>query len=114
MRQELANRNGLRGRFTAVYVERRQHTRGGHPVTRCLFATVCDERGTMVTDHIHFDLAAWNKDLKPGERITFDARVRAYWKGYHDNRRRDYRLSHPTKVRKLESSSANHDQLLLM
>lgn len=36
--------------------------------------------------------------------MEFDATVTAYWKGYHDNRHMDYKLSRPTRVRILSSA----------
>lgn len=57
MRESLATLEGKRCRWRATYRERRQHTRGGYGVERCLFVAVCDAAtGAEFTDHVHFDL----------------------------------------------------------
>lgn len=112
MREELAKRSGLRGRFTATYTGRRERSSAGHIVVMCLFVDVRDELGTEVTDHVHFTLGKWNEDLQPGDTVSFEARVSPYWKGYI-HRTRDYRLSHPTNVRKWRESGSTGDSLQL-
>lgn len=76
-----------------------------------LFVNVCDSHGVEVTDHLWFDVAkCWEAlKLKPGDRVEFTARVREYWKGYHDNRRRDFRLSFPRAVRVIDRPTAPRD-----
>ncbi len=68
-----------------------------------LLLDVTDARGNEMCDHLWLNLTKQIEALRlrPGDRIEFDARVRPYVKGYYDNRRRDYRLSHPTNFMKL-------------
>lgn len=103
MREELAKRDNLRGVFTATFAHygKRTQYRGPDKLT-LLFRDVQDEAGNVVTDHLWFTSCKQWEALRLvesiGERVRFEARVRPYWKGYHDDRRRDYRLSHPTKA----------------
>lgn len=103
MRKELAKRANHRGVFTAIYKKPGARTSHGHAVPMLLFVHVRDGHGNPVTDHLWFAVAACWKRLKlePGQRVQFCARVRAYMKGYHGRRERDYRLSHPTDIRVL-------------
>lgn len=120
MREKLAPLVGKRFRFRATYSRRALHTRGGYGVERCLFHDVVDAlSGSEMTDHVHFDLAQWNRNLQPGDRIEFDATVSAYVKGYYDDRRLDYKLTRPSRVRLLDqkpkkrASVADPDQYRL-
>lgn len=109
MREGLKNINGERLRFIAEF-ERFGSKKAfkGPPIITLLFTNIRDKRGIIFTDHIWFTI---NKtferlNLKPGDLISFDARVRSYIKGYRGNREdeyskpvsRDYKLSHPTNV----------------
>ncbi|MOA55104.1 hypothetical protein D3C78_1788350 [compost metagenome] len=67
--------------------------------------------GRLATDHLWFNLTKGFKDLRlqPGDRVQFDARAKPYTKGYKGKRKSinkpvqdDYKLSHPTKVRRLQ------------
>lgn len=100
MREALAERHGLRGRFTATFTRSGLHTRGGHPVTRLLFHGVKDESGLEVTDHIWFtETPTWRAfKLQPGETVRFEARVSTYWKGYRGDRSMDYKLNNPNRI----------------
>ena len=58
-----------------------------------------------VTDHLWFTAGKSWDGLRPGMRVSFDARVGDYEKGYFGNREdvyktaeTDYRLERPTKV----------------
>ena len=68
--------------------------------------------GQLVADHVWFTDGKWSSDLKRGDKISFDARIKQYEKGYKgydweakaDNPVSiDYKLSHPSKVKVLES-----------
>ena len=110
MRSELQPRNGRRGRFTAT-VSRFGQASGweGRLVKTLLFTDVRDESGAVVTDHLWFKVGLWSGNLKPGDRVEFEARVRPYKAGYRGHRedddlpppRIDYRLAFPSKVRKI-------------
>lgn len=65
----------------------------------------------IVSDHLWFDLTKGfsRADLSPGDVVEFCARVSAYEKGYKGHKddvlnrpiERDYRLSRPTKIKKI-------------
>ncbi len=70
------------------------------------------ENSQLMTDHIWFSLTkGFEKlgELKEGDIIKFDARIKKYSKGYNGYREEvrwerpseiDYKLSHPTKILK--------------
>lgn len=98
MRDELAKRNGLRGLWKATvggFNERLSH---GYVKRMILLVDVRDETGQVVTDHVHFNLEQCWRRFEPGDVVQFEARVDSYWKGYADDRRRDYKLSRPTNI----------------
>ena len=56
-----------------------------------------------MTDHVWFTYGKQMKgagDLAVGDRIRFDARVKLYTKGHWKDRKADYKLAYPTKVRR--------------
>ena len=65
--------------------------------------------GKFISDHLWFNLTEQfaNLSLQEGDTVAFDARVKKYMKGYVNNlaninnRKEDYRLSHPTNVKKV-------------
>jgi hypothetical protein len=69
----------------------------------------------IVTDHLWFDLTKGfeSADLLPGDVVEFCARVSIYEKGYKGYRNdvfdrpieKDYRLSRPTKIKKIGKKS---------
>lgn len=112
MREELAKYENWRGEFTAVF--KRFGTRRafkGPPVKTLLFVEVKDGAGAEMCDHVWFnDCAGWQRhELKPGDRVAFNARIVRYVKGYKGRRQdddlpapsTDFRLSHPTHSRLL-------------
>lgn len=111
MREELAKRNGRRGKFTAIFVRygSRSAFRGPPKVT-LLFREVHDEAGSIVTDHLWFsECQGWKRlVLAGGEKVAFTASVRGYIKGYFGRREEareacppspDYKLSWPKEIR---------------
>jgi hypothetical protein len=113
MRKSLAKLNEVRTKFSAIF--ERYGTKvgwNGYAERTILLKNVSD--GTrIVTDHIWFTLTKgfWELgELKQGDIVDFHARVKEYEKGYvnHreyiDQREIDYKLSHPTKIRKHEST----------
>jgi hypothetical protein len=66
--------------------------------------------GVIMTDHLWFNLTkgfAALGPLEPGAIVEFDARVKPYqkgcvnWRQGIDERMIDYKLSHPTKIRRV-------------
>ena len=97
---------GTSRRMTFTASVQRFGTKPGrhHPRTTILLTNVRGTAGEKLTGHIWLTQGAWSQDLKPGDRIRFDARIKTYHKGYHDQLI-DYRLTNPTNVRRLEPRS---------
>ncbi len=114
MREKLKEINGTRARFRGTFDSFGERTSAGYVKPMALLKNITDERGREMCDHLWLNLTASVEalDLKYGDRIEFDARVRPYVKGYYDNRQRDYRLSHPTRFTKLGVHDARGRGLL--
>ncbi len=76
-----------------------------------LLINIKDADGTFVCDHLWFMLTKQFDALalREGDAVQFDARVKEYEKGYRGWRdgviapiTRDYKLSHPTRVQKVD------------
>lgn len=73
-----------------------------------LFENICDKDGLQYTEHLWFNTGSQFEalNLQAGDKICFDARVKAYTKGYKGRRhdfdtkpvQTDYKLSHPTNI----------------
>jgi len=111
MRKALAQRDGERTTFLGTF-ERLGTKRGwvGDQPT-VLLKDIRTPDGTPICDHLWFNLTRQfaSLNLTPGDVVQFDARVREYEKGYKGRREDvyvpieiDYKLSHPTKVSKVE------------
>jgi len=113
MRKELANQAGERKKFRAVFNRLGKKTNfKGYSEETILLSDVCDVgAGKIVTDHVWFTYSkGFEKiELTTGCTLEFEARVKAYTKGYVNTRYRmnnqsvDFKLSHPTKIRKIET-----------
>lgn len=106
MRIALKCKDGERMTFTGVVG--RYGGKGGSRYT-VLITDVCFLDGGVATDHVWFNLTLGFKKarLSPGELIFFDARVKPYVKGYQGKKKGidrpvqvDYKLSHPTKIKR--------------
>lgn len=99
---------GDRKRFTATIARiGKKNNFKGPPSETVLFTGVRDEEGVLVTDHVWFVIGKTLSAVvdKVGKKISFEARVAAYTKGYKGRGLQllkpvetDYRLSNPTKV----------------
>lgn len=110
MRAKLRQRAGDRQTFAATVGDFSwKRNRWGASQTILLKDLTDPSTGEVLTDHVWFGRGQWASDLTVGDRITFDARVTQYVKGYrgrHNNSempavRVDYNLSHPTKVARI-------------
>ena len=112
MRKRLSEDAGLRKRFSAV-VERfgKKINYKGYSEETILLKEIRDvESQEMVADHLWFtfSLAFQKAKISEGCTIEFDARVKDYTKGYINrkvginNRKTDFKLSNPTKIRILQ------------
>lgn len=114
-RDQLRHLEGKRAAFTGTF-ERFGHKRDyGRDKPTVLLKDIRDERGELVDDHMWFNLTKGFKRLvlQEGDRVAFDARVKSYQKGYKGRREDvfkplewDYKLSYPTKVRRVEEDGA--------
>ena len=122
MREQLQKLEGQRKRFTGIF--ERYSTKPGYdgrpPIRTILLKDIQDCSNKIVSDHIWItEGLRFQKlgTLNVGDKISFDARVTEYYKGYinHneglDYKQRDYRLSFPTNVALEPSESVNIDQL---
>jgi len=111
MRKALQQRDGERATFLGTF-ERMGSQRGwmGDEPT-VLLRDIRTLSGEPLCDHLWFAFtkAVASLNLTPGDVVQFDARIKEYEKGYKGRREdvyvpveRDYKLSHPTKVRKVE------------
>ena len=108
MRRELAKEEGKRKKFQALFdrVGKKVNYKGYSEETILLKNILDLESQKIVADHIWFSYSKGfiNASISVGDVIEFEARVKEYHKGYVnkrygiDNRKKDYRLSHPTKV----------------
>lgn len=114
MRKELEKLDEKRMVFTGTFERRGEKPAyRGYPLPTILLKNITDSSGKIVSDHLWFNLtkAFAALILVPGDVVEFHARVREYTKGYKGRRddvwdspvEIDYKLSHPTKIRKIVS-----------
>jgi hypothetical protein len=111
MRKNLAEEKGKRKKFKAIFVRLGKKVNyKGYSEDTILLKDVLDlENNKLVTDHCWFSYTkGFEKiSLTEGAALEFEARVKEYKKGYVrkdlkiNNRTTDYKLSHPTKIRKV-------------
>ena len=119
MREEFEKIEDFRGEFIGTFTRYGKKSRY-KPIkiddewitedTTVLLSDIRDPTGKYMCDHIWCNLTKGFTalgDLIPGDQIRFAARVTPYVKGYcnyrkgEDYRELDYKLSRPTKVRKV-------------
>ena len=112
MRKELQKIEDYRGTFTATFEKwgvKKSTT--GNLSTTLLFVDVKDSTGKPVTNHLWFSFTKGFKDLgglSVGDIVQFDARVKEYHKGFK-GRTIDYKLSMPTKIRKIGHDDSKNE-----
>ena len=113
MREKLKNIEEVRGTFTGIFERygKKNGWRGAIEET-ILLKEIKDINGDYVTDHLWFNRTK-NFDkigpLEKGDIIQFNARSKAYVKGYKGFKKDiynkplelDYKLSNPTKIKKI-------------
>lgn len=105
LKKELGNRKKFKGLF--VRIGRKTGFKGYSQETLLLKDIIDLESGAIVCDHIWLNLTKGfeGAGIKEGMTIEFEARITEYTKGYVnkgykiDQRKKDYKLSHPTKFR---------------
>jgi hypothetical protein len=112
-RKKLASINGERKAFEGIFVRygKKPAWNSPTPLRTLLLKDIREvASGELITDHLWFNLTKGFEAIEPlsgGDRIQFEARVKPYEKGYVnwrqfiDERIIDYKLSHPTKIRKI-------------
>jgi hypothetical protein len=114
VRKELAKADGQRKKFSATFSHLgKKINYHGHSEETILLKNVIDvETNALLTDHIWFSFTKGFQEagIQPGDYIQFEARVKKYSKGYVNKRHRidqkkvDYKLSHPTKIKGLKTN----------
>jgi hypothetical protein len=115
MRNLLKKQEGRRGEFrgtVALYGAKTAFR--GPDIPTVMLKDVRDETGEIVTDHLWMTVGKQLTclNVQVGEEIVFAARVTPYEKGYKGHREDvydaprsiDYRLSNPTKIRRVETT----------
>ncbi len=111
MRKELAKDSGVRKKFRAIFIRIGMKTNyKGYSEETILLKNIMDaETNKIVADHIWFGFTKGFEKLSLTEGVTleFEARIKEYRKGYVNSRYKinnsttDYKLSHPTMIRKI-------------
>ena len=109
MRKKLAVQAGVRKRFRAIFIRvgKKRNYRGYSEDTILLQHVREADTLHTVADHVWFSYTKAFEKIKLAEGcvIEFDARVKAYTKGYVNkrlnvaSRTTDFKLSHPTLVK---------------
>jgi len=106
LKKEFENRLSFIATFVREGSKKNYH---GYPEPTILLKDVINlATNEIVTDHIWFTKTkSWSSiQMNEGDKISFDARVKKYTKGYINNREYineqtiDYKLSHPSKIKK--------------
>ncbi len=104
LKENLGERKKFRGTFVKLGKKKNYH---GYSEETILLKNIKDtSTGKVVADHLWFAYTKsfQNISLVGGAQIEFEARIKKYNKGYRnvrykiDQRRSDYKLSHPTKI----------------
>ncbi len=110
MRKVLAAQSGERKKFRATFsrIGKKTNFKGYSEDTILLKDVREAETNNLVADHLWFNYTQGFEKLllTEGVVLEFEARVKEYSKGYVNkalrlNQLTDYKLSHPTKIRKL-------------
>jgi hypothetical protein len=112
MRTGLSKNEGERKRFRATFarIGKKKNFKGYSEDTILLQNIIDIESGQRVADHVWFTFTKTfeGANIREGDTITFDARVKRYTKGYVNKalsmkrQTTDFKLSHPTKVEVIE------------
>lgn len=77
------------------------------PIKTVLLTNIEDDSNKIITTHLWFNLTKGFKklNLKPGDKVRFNGRIKPYLKGYKGNRldiyapiEMDYLIYYPTKI----------------
>ena len=109
MRQELSKKLDKRLTFFAEVDRYGTKTNyKGYPEKTICFRNVTFADGRKATDHIWFTMGkrlASLGEMEEGDKVTFEARVATYRKGYFkEGITIDYKLSNPTKLKRINEN----------
>lgn len=110
MRKTFKNNNKVRTSFTGIFVRFGwKNAYKGPPIVTILLKDIENEDGSIKEDHVWFSMTSRfesiKSELKEGVKVSFDARIKPYTKGYvnwregFDLRSTDYKLSYPTNIK---------------
>jgi hypothetical protein len=115
MRKALAVENGVRKKFRAMFsrIGKKVNYKGYSEETILLTHIIDIETNRLIADHVWFSYTQGfeKASLSLGDSLEFEARVKEYKKGYVNkalkinNSTTDYKLSHPTKIMKIEGEN---------
>lgn len=103
---------------TFVRIGSKRNYKGYSEETLLLKDIQSTETKSVVADHLWFSYTKGFQSisLTPGAIIIFEARIKKYTKGYvnksygMDQRREDYKLSHPTKMRLIDNMPTDNSK----
>lgn len=109
MRKKLKEIEEIRATFTGTFV--RFGIKNGYKcdLKTILLKDIKNDKNDVVSEHLWFNFTkGFEKlNLQENDIVQFDARVKEYFKGYRGHREdvykpieKDYKLSHPTKLKK--------------
>ena len=111
IRKRLKAQEGERKTFTASFTRfgKKTNYKGYSEMTVLLTDVTDTETQERVADHLWFSYTQGfeKAGIKEGNTVQFDARVKEYTKGYVNKqlqinqRKRDYKLSNPTRIKVL-------------
>ena len=114
MRKKLAAEAGQRKKFSAIFdrIGKKINIRGYSEETILLRNLIDIETNKIITDHMWFAFTKGFQKLTltSGDILAFEARIKGYSKGYVNKkfnintRTTDYKLSHPTKITRMETA----------
>lgn len=116
-RTELKKIVEVRSRFRGTFARMgSKHAYRGPDLPTVLLQNIVEvQTGRVVSDHLWMNYTEGFKAIAPlaeGDLIEFEARVKPYEKGYKGRREEvwkpvtlDYKLSHPTKIRKINDEA---------
>ncbi len=104
MRKNLKNINGKRTTFIGEVDKEGNKLHKGYDEDTLMLRNIKNEYGKVLADHLWFNLTKRFADLgelRRGDILSFEARVRRYKKG---SGKTDYKLIYPTKIKKVRTT----------
>lgn len=123
MRKELKNIVGKRMKFVGTFKKKGYRGFGFYLHETILLIDIKDSQGNQIIDHLWFNSNNFQKiELKGGDRISFEAKIGQYVKGYEGSKiniskplKIDYNLvflSEIKKIKKIKNSIHKPNQFM--